>query len=621
MGSIRLRTYVPAFAALTLAYWAAAVLGLQWSVVPGAGTAVWPAAGIAFAGLMLGGPRLWPAILLGRLLTTFTMALPQPWWAILLIAVGTTLGSLVPVLILRRFRLFDPALGRMRDVFWLAVVAGLFGAAISASIGVLALWLGGAEPDRLLLVWLNWWSGFVVGVLAVAPLVLSWWPQRRQPISGWSWLHLAACLATIASVSVVLFRLPPDPFIRVWHIYPAFIWAAVAFQVRGVSAGLAITSVVAIWAIGKGTGPFAVADLPLWDQVLLTQQFIATTALTSLFLAAAVNERRHVEARARLAAIVSSSPDAMLSADRQGRIMSWNDSAQRLFGYSADEAIGRDFDLLVPSGASPEHQAVFPRALAGETIEIETVRAGKSGVPLDVAVTASRMHGPNGSVLGVAAVMRDISERKRTERELQRTRDRQRLLINELSHRVKNSLAIVQAIAQQSFKGSNSSPEARAAFEGRLAALASANDLLTRESWDTASMKQVIQDAVAPYRGQQERFEIEGPDLRLQPRTAVALALALHELATNAVKYGALSSNEGCVEIKWSVDDTGEARQLRLVWQEKGGPQVEAPQHRGFGSKLIERSLAAEFGGEATIDFLSEGVKCTVLAPLETETT
>jgi PAS domain S-box-containing protein len=618
-GRLKLKTYVPALAALTLAYWAAAMVGLQWSVIPGAGTAVWPAAGIALAGLLLGGIRLWPAIVLGRLLAALVLGSPQPLWVVLLIAAGTALGAVVPALILKRFRLLDPALAQMRDIFWLTLVGGFVGAVISASVGATAVWLAGAAPERLGALWLNWWFGFAAGVLVVTPLVLVWRPQQLRGMPARRWLHLAACLGTIAAVSALLFLMPTSPFLRVWHIYPAFIWAAVAFQVRGVAAGLVITSITAIWGSIQGSGPLFFPALPPVEQVLLAQQFIAVTALTNLFLAAAIDERRNVEARARLSAIVSSSPDAMVSIGPDGQITSWNGGAQRLFGYRPEEAIGQGFSLVVPPDAPEEHQAIFPRALAGEVIDVETIRVGKNGRPVNVAMSASQMRGPDGTVLGVAAVARDISQRKRTERELHETRDRQRLLINELNHRVKNSLAIVQAIAQQSFKGAHSSPEARAAFEGRLSALSAAHDLLTRENWETASMEKVIGDAVAPYRGQKERFDIKGPDLRLPPKTAVSLALALHELATNAVKYGALSTSEGRIEIKWKIEIEDGAEQLRLVWREHEGPPVTVPEKRGFGTRLIERSLAAEFEGKVTIDFNPEGVVCTVLAPLPQE--
>jgi two-component sensor histidine kinase len=217
----------------------------------------------------------------------------------------------------------------------------------------------------------------------------------------------------------------------------------------------------------------------------------------------------------------------------------------------------------------------------------------------------------DGSVLGVAAVMRDVSERKRAE-------TYQRLLVNELNHRVKNTLAIVQAIAHQSFSGGRDVEEAKAAFEGRLTALSAAHDVLTRESWESASMLRIVEDALAPYRGETGRFRIEGADLRLPPKTAVSLALAIHELATNAVKYGALSVDGGFVEIVWRVEPTEGERggRLHFEWREQGGPAVRAPSRRGFGTRLIERSLAAEFEGEVAIDFRPEGVVCTVDAPL-----
>ena len=136
--------------------------------------------------------------------------------------------------------------------------------------------------------------------------------------------------------------------------------------------------------------------------------------------------------------------------------------------------------------------------------------------------------------------------------------------------------------------------------------------MLTRQNWEAASIRRIIDDAVAPYRGQQGNFVIEGPDLQLAPKTAVSLGLATHELATNAVKYGALSVPDGRVEVRWRVEDG----RLRLVWRESGGPPVEVPERRGFGSRMIERGLAAELGGIVKIEFKPDGVICSVDAPL-----
>jgi two-component sensor histidine kinase len=176
---------------------------------------------------------------------------------------------------------------------------------------------------------------------------------------------------------------------------------------------------------------------------------------------------------------------------------------------------------------------------------------------------------------------------------------------------VKNTLAIVQSLAHQSFHSSTPAPDAIGRFEGRLEALAAAHNLLTRKNWDTATIADVATAALAPFVPESRRT-IEGPDVSVQPQTAVGLALALHELATNAAKYGALSRETGRIVVSWTVTD-GE---LRLEWREEGGPPVSPPEHRGFGSRMIERTLAAEFGGKVQLDFRPEGVVCTVVAPL-----
>ena len=205
-----------------------------------------------------------------------------------------------------------------------------------------------------------------------------------------------------------------------------------------------------------------------------------------------------------------------------------------------------------------------------------------------------------------------VLERKRTE-------EHQRLLINELNHRVKNTLAIVQSIAAQTLKGEDVGPQTRRALESRLAALAAAHDLLTTEHWETASLRQVIVKAGLGCGAGADRFDVAGPSLRLQPQTAVSVAMAIHELCTNAVKYGALSVEGGKVTVHWRADGPEDDRRLTLVWRETGGPPVSPPSRRGFGTRLIERGLASDLGGTARIEFAPEGVVCTVEAPLPEE--
>jgi two-component sensor histidine kinase len=215
--------------------------------------------------------------------------------------------------------------------------------------------------------------------------------------------------------------------------------------------------------------------------------------------------------------------------------------------------------------------------------------------------------------LGYTGCNIDITEAKLAEQ-------RRDLLINELNHRVKNTLATVQSIASQTLRNAGTTSEAREAIEARLIALSRAHDVLTRENWEGAWMGEVVAHAISPFKGEREsRFEVRGPDIRLEPRTALALAMAFQELATNAVKYGALSNDSGKVRLSWRLDRSAAVPRLFLRWSETGGPPVVAPTRQGFGSRLIERSLAQDLGGEVRIDFAPTGVICTVDAPLSSE--
>ena len=192
--------------------------------------------------------------------------------------------------------------------------------------------------------------------------------------------------------------------------------------------------------------------------------------------------------------------------------------------------------------------------------------------------------------------------------------EQEQLLIHELNHRVKNTLATVQSIAVQTFRGADGLERAVGGFEARLLALSRAHDVLTRENWEGADLHEIVARAIEPFAEDgSERFSIRGPELRLKPKGALALAMALQELATNAAKYGALSSSAGQVQIRWTL----ERGLMHFCWTERGGPPVAPPLRRGFGSRLIERTLAQDLNGEVAVSFEREGVVCAVAAPLQ----
>jgi PAS domain S-box-containing protein len=313
------------------------------------------------------------------------------------------------------------------------------------------------------------------------------------------------------------------------------------------------------------------------------------------------------EVKRWLAAIIESSDDAIISKNLNGIITSWNRGAERLFGYRAEEVVGQPVTVLIPEDRQDEEPRILERLRRGERVDhFETIRRRKDGSLVEISLTISPVRDAQDMIVGASKIARDITERRRAER-LQQT------LVDELNHRVKNILATVQAIARQTFRSGPLDSRARETFEARLHALSRAHDLLTRENWDGAEMAAVVAQVLAPY--QRQRFEIEGPQLRLPPRVALALTLALHELATNAAKYGALSVPSGRVAITWAVRP-GDPPHLALRWQEHGGPLVSPPAQTGFGSRLIERSLALELAGEVHVTYEPSGVVCDVSAPV-----
>jgi PAS domain S-box-containing protein len=285
----------------------------------------------------------------------------------------------------------------------------------------------------------------------------------------------------------------------------------------------------------------------------------------------------------------------------------WNAEMEEIFG--------------IPKGSFEGHTEYFRKRVVPEDlarIEAETAAALAAGK--DLVEYEFRLLRPDGEVRWIEGAARfvfdadgqprrmvgtnvDITERKKAE-------EHQRLLINELNHRVKNTLAIVQGIAWQSFRAAGAPKSAVEAFEGRLRALASAHDVLTRQNWEAGPIAHIIAEAVAPHHD--GRVTADGPAVDLDPKAAVAVGLAMHELATNAVKYGALSSAAGRVDVSW----TAEAGKLRLTWRESGGPPVKKPAQRGFGARLLEQGLAEELRGSVRLSFPPEGLVCDVEATL-----
>jgi PAS domain S-box-containing protein len=316
-------------------------------------------------------------------------------------------------------------------------------------------------------------------------------------------------------------------------------------------------------------------------------------------------QRRAALAVERLASIVESSDDAIASKDLDGVITSWNQGAERLFGYTAAEIIGKHVSTLIPPDRLDEEPGILERIRRGDRVDhYETVRRRKDGTLIDISLTVSPVRDSTGKVVGASKIARDISLRKQADAT-------QQLLLNELNHRVKNTLATVQAIVQQTLRRTKDPAAFAAQFSGRIQSLARVHAQLTHTTWQGADLKELIHDQLIRGAVDEARLMVRGPAVRLGPQMATHLALMLHELGTNAVKYGAFSNEDGRVSIAWSVRDN----ELHLTWAERDGPAVAAPSGRGFGSLLIEQS-ARSGGGEAEMLCEVEGVTWEIRMPL-----
>jgi PAS domain S-box-containing protein len=322
-----------------------------------------------------------------------------------------------------------------------------------------------------------------------------------------------------------------------------------------------------------------------------------------------VTDRKNIEKALReseqrlrwLAAIVESSDDAIISKNLDGIITSWNSGAERVFGYTAKEVIGQPITIVIPQERQAEERTILSRIRRGERIDhFETVRQRKQGSLINVSLTVSPVKDAAGKIVGASKIARDITGQKRNQEQIA-------TLAREAEHRSKNLLANVQATVNLS--QSDTVQGLKHAIEGRIQALANVHSLFVETRWIGAELSTIAKQELAPYVANDEtRVKIEGPQVLLEPDAAQTMAVALHELATNAAKYGALSTAKGRIEIKWSHEADG---WLILRWAEMAGPAVQTPTRQGFGGRVIDRMIN-QLKGKALFDWRPEGLVCEI---------
>jgi PAS domain S-box-containing protein len=327
-----------------------------------------------------------------------------------------------------------------------------------------------------------------------------------------------------------------------------------------------------------------------------------------------ITERKQVEAalgesqqRLRwLASIVESSDDAIIGISLDGIITSWNGGAKRIFGYTTEEAVGQPITIVIPQDRHDEERAILTRIRQGERIDhFETIRQRKQGGLFSVSLTVSPVKDSEGKIVGASKTARDITEQKRSQEQIA-------ILAREAEHRSKNLLATVQATVRLS---RSDTPEGlKQAIEGRILALAKVHSLFVESRWTGAELSTIARQELAPYSEKHEKsVQIQGPQVLLEPNVAQAVAITLHELVTNAAKYGSLSVPSGQTALTWSHESDGK---LIVHWSEKGGPVVQMPTERGFGTRITE-IMIGQIKGKMSLDWRPEGLVCEITLPVK----
>jgi diguanylate cyclase (GGDEF)-like protein/PAS domain S-box-containing protein len=460
---------------VAVVYFIAGKAGLQLARDNASISLVWPATGIALAALLLLGQRVWPAILLSAFLVNLTTT--GAVFPSLGIASGNTLEALAGAWMACHWASGWRSFERAPSLFRFTILSGFLATAISASIGVGSLCLGGwADWNHYASLWFSWWLGDAVGALVVTPLVvlLATQPRPRWPTG--KWMEAALLAGGLFLAGAVLFgeliphvaEVYPLTFIYI----PFLFWAAFRFGPREASVSTLIIAVMAIGATVTGTGRFSTA--PPGHSLVVAQAFLGVVSLTTLAVAASVSEGKHLEALAsQLAAIVESSYDAIIGKTMDGTIVSWNHGAQRMYGYSAAEAIGQSISMLSPSYDVDEVARVLQKVARGELVEpFETIRRRKDGSLVDISLALSPVLDAHGRVIAASAISRDITEQKQTEAALVEANEKLRVslnqleqetheitLLNQMSHLLQTAIteeeigAVIRQFAERLFPG------------------------------------------------------------------------------------------------------------------------------------------------------------------------
>ena len=594
-------------AIVALSYFILAKGSLTLASLHPSASPVWPASGLALASLLLWGNGLWPAIAAGAFLanaTTFGSLSTSS-----LIASGNTLEALITATLLRRFKASTHLFEDPSQVVVFACLTLLPGTMISATIGVGSLGLAGlAEPANFPSIWLTWWLGDVGGQLLLTPFIVLWAKSSLKEMGRFELQRLALLLGATSIIGIVAFsplrqQATASGALGFVAIGP-LVWAALRHNQRDTTTVALMLSAFAIWGTLSAGGPFVRPNLN--DSFLLTMAFVISTATPSLVLSADVATRRLSEEHYR--ALVEHTHDIVATLDLDLRFTSVNPAFERILGFAPAEVIGRSLRRHVPQEQLRTHAEMLNRKLQGApSTQYEVELLTKAGIRRVLEVNSKLIADATGKPVAIHAIARDITERKEAKRA--------EAHIAELDHRIKNVLATMMAVSQRTREGHSAMDDFLSALDGRIRSMADAHALLSTGRWRGVNLAHLVRQELAPCAAAPNTV-VEGPAIVLAADAAQPVAFVLHELVTNAAKYGALSVPKGHVSVQWHQRADGHVPgALVLDWKETGGPLVPTLISPNYGTSVIKDLIPYELGGVVDLVFAPKGVRCRFEIP------
>jgi PAS domain S-box-containing protein len=603
-----------------VAYFLAARLSLLLLTKPDGVAVFWPASGVAAGTLVALGPRARVPVAVGAAVATIVANLmgDRTLVSAFVFAICNAGEALLTGWLIQRYFGLNFALDRLSHVLGL-VTAAVVATAISGIGGTAGFLYFHSSTAPILSTWQHWFASDALGILTVAPLIIEFASVAREPPPRGELVEGILGLTALVCISAFVLLLPQGHWgiiVPIAALFPLLLWLAARCRPMFAAGAAFIIAFTLVCMTTFNIGYFGDSTLSVDQRIMGAQASILAISLCALVLASLFAERRHHEAalfegQARLQEALTAGGVMAFEWNTRTNASNRSDNAAQILGLDPNK----------PFSAAEFLERVHPDDRADFKARIRTVSPDKpsykktfrfrcpDGREIWLEESSIAEFDSTGRCLRLKGLTLDITERKLSD-------ERQGLLIAELDHRVKNLLARVAVISSYTRQGSNSMDQFVQVLDRRIQSMAAAHSLLSQSRWSGVNLADLVHSQLAPY-ATSANITIGGPDVTLTPTVTQAVAMALHELVTNAVKYGALSSPSGHVAVNWHQPVDGEASRVEIEWRESGGPPVVRPAKTGYGTSLIREMIPHEIGGAVDLAFVAEGVCCRIEVPLE----